>query len=240
MNSVDTTSQQLMDAIGEQRRLRRREDASGSWRKYSDTKWPELQDEQQHEDDVATAALAGDASLVEPPLSLNADGERNYHLVGTIFDIPLHNVSYGGGMAATAQHHLQQQYTSNAATVVPASNQSTPINLSPLTATSVCAMEKEYDRDTWRMYQRIKSARTVPTHPPAIQHQHSNSMPQMHFRPTSGADHCGSEVYRHDFESGYASSVPNSVSPLNLVSYHNHDDDGGDDYDEIFEMDLDS
>ncbi len=238
MNSVETTSQQLMAAIDEQRRLRRREE-SGSWRTQAgDFKW--LPSTATGGDDEQEGCV-GESLLTEPPLSLNADGERNYHLVGTSFDIPLHNVPCGTPATATTTSHKM-------ATI---SNQSTPINLSPLTAASA-TMEKEYDRDTWRMYQRIKSARVMPTATSAVPvlSNRSSSLPHMHyFRPASSDHHeYGTEAAlsslssRHDVAGNYASSVPNSISPLNFVSCHDDDDDEDeyDGHDEIFEMDLDS
>mmetsp|Transcript_13460 Transcript_13460/g.19808 ORF Transcript_13460/g.19808 Transcript_13460/m.19808 type:complete len:196 (-) Transcript_13460:88-675(-) len=117
-------------------------------------------------DYLSTAAvIPGSSSTTESTTATNTsdqqeseqqDRQRNF--VGSVLHVPLNDV---------APHRISPSRVGGCdGRVSPnASNISLPdLSVSPLTASSFHVMEREYNNDTWRMYNRIQAARrTTPS-----------------------------------------------------------------------------
>jgi len=99
-----------------------------------------------------------DAPSTEPPLSVN-DDVPSQHILGSEIDmLPYEDMTARSGKTYGLS----------------------PSNLgvSPLTASSLHVMKREYDRDTWRMYNRIHAARSASYQQPSNLKERSLSHPK--------------------------------------------------------------
>jgi len=96
----------------------------------------------------------------------------------------------------------------------------TPLGASPLTSLSACVLEQEYDRDTWRMYNRIHNARVAASMRNGVS-------------KSSGPSHFASQP------SQLGQSVEQLASTVQDVSaIVDPDNDFSEDNDMVFELDL--
>lgn len=96
-------------------------------------------------------------NIEDPPISLNP---RNQDWVGHVVTMPesmpvaVSPAPLGEQEATTRKTHEQTYESGRSSPLLQ------DLSVSPLTASSFHVMEREYDRDTWRMYKLIETART--------------------------------------------------------------------------------
>ena len=102
-------------------------------------------DDVQHSGVDSIPTLKGVSS--DPPVSLKQDSVLGFSRIL---------------MVSESQHpvSLKRRETPSFSLYDGSSTSSSPTTAAPLTACSYQTMQQEYDKDTWRMYERIQSART--------------------------------------------------------------------------------